>query len=336
MRTTPTSAFGGRARTVRACGRSRCRAGRRSATRRSRDQLAEAVERLRGRSPPRPSQSSAPAMNASASRAGAGWARPSRGTCRRSRCSSSSAIANEQTAITIALRVPIFANCSPPCGRADVERGDQLVRLEHVALRAGDELRDRDAALAARRRDLDLGVRRVQRRQRVTGGGGGAEVAADRAAVADLRRADRPRRDAPGPGSPSPSSSIARVYVTPAPIRSVPSSRSQRVSSRTRVRSSIASGRARPKFISTITSVPPHTGNASGWAALASSASAQLAGCRNSIRAGYCRQQAAAGSCPASRTACSDAARPSTRVQTTANRCSTVPPHGLRSRATST
>ena len=64
-------------------------------------------------------------------------------------------------------------------------------------------------------------------------------------------------------------------------------SRSQRVSSSTRVRSRIASGRARPKLMSTITSVPPHSGSASGWAALASSASSQLAGCRNSIRAGY-------------------------------------------------
>ena len=86
------------------------------------------------------------------------------------------------------------------------------------------------------------------------------------------------------PGSRSSSSSIARVYVTPAPTRTEPLSVSQRVRSSTRVRSRIVSGRARPKLMSTITSVPPHSGSASGWAALASSASSQLAGCRSSIR----------------------------------------------------
>ena len=85
------------------------------------------------------------------------------------------------------------------------------------------------------------------------------------------------------PGSASPSSAIARVYVTPAPTRSTPSSRPCCGSSSTRVRSRIASGRARPKFSSTITSVPPHSGIASGCAALASSASSQVAGCSSSI-----------------------------------------------------
>jgi hypothetical protein len=76
-----------------------------------------------------------------------------------------------------------------------VERRDQLVRLEYVALRAGDELLDRDPPLAPGGRDLDDRVRGVQGRQGVAGGGGGAEVAADRPAVADLGRADGPRRD---------------------------------------------------------------------------------------------------------------------------------------------
>ncbi len=43
-----------------------------------------------------------------------------------------------------------------------------------------------------------------------------------------------------------------------------------------RVRSRIAAGRARAKFISTITSVPPHSGSASGRSAFAASASSQV------------------------------------------------------------
>jgi hypothetical protein len=76
----------------------------------------------------------------------------------------------------------------------DVNGGDQLVVGERVALRAHEKLRQRQAARPAHARDLDLGPLDEQRRQRVTGGRRGAEVAADRATVADLRRPDRPRR----------------------------------------------------------------------------------------------------------------------------------------------
>ena len=51
----------------------------------------------------------------------------------------------------------------------------------------------RHPALAPHARDLHLGVVDEERRDRVPGRGGRAEVPADRAPVADLRRADRPR-----------------------------------------------------------------------------------------------------------------------------------------------
>ncbi|GAA3039402.1 hypothetical protein GCM10020000_17200 [Streptomyces olivoverticillatus] len=75
-------------------------------------------------------------------------------------------------------------------GLADVHGPDQLVRGEGVALDAGVELLHRDQAGAAHRLGLDLGARREQRGVAVPGGGGGAQVAADAAAVADLGRAD--------------------------------------------------------------------------------------------------------------------------------------------------
>ena len=66
---------------------------------------------------------------------------------------------------------------------------------EHVALRPDDELLDRHAAATPRTRlHLDLGAARVQRRQRVTRRRRRSEVPPDRPPVADLRRADRPRR----------------------------------------------------------------------------------------------------------------------------------------------
>ena len=102
--------------------------------------------------------------------------------------------ASETTAITIAFRGPTFMNvCGAPDGVSQ-HRGDQLVRRERVPLHAGDEVGERHAARAAHRRALDLGALDHERRQRVAGRRRGAEVAADRAAVADLRRADRARR----------------------------------------------------------------------------------------------------------------------------------------------
>ena len=78
--------------------------------------------------------------------------------------------ANEHTAITIALRVPTFANC---CGPA--ARGIQTAAISSSApstLRFGpvDEVVDGHPPRAPRRGQLDLRATREQRRQRVTGG----------------------------------------------------------------------------------------------------------------------------------------------------------------------
>ena len=120
-------------------------------------------------------------------------------------------------------------------------------------------------------------ARDQQRRQRVAGRRGGAEVAADRAAVADLRRADRARRLGErrqqrrerrlhrlGVGQPGAEPERA-VLARPA------------ASSSTSFRSSSASGRRRSKFSSTIRSVPPWIGTASGRSALSRSASSRRA-----------------------------------------------------------
>ena len=79
-----------------------------------RHQLAEAGEVAVGAGSPPPSQSSVPFANASASAAtiGVGPAEPMQVPT--VRCSGSSASANEQTAITIALRVPTLENCCGP------------------------------------------------------------------------------------------------------------------------------------------------------------------------------------------------------------------------------
>src|SRR4029079_7628876 len=57
---------------------------------------------------------------------------------------------------------------APVRGR-HVERRDQLIRLEYVALRAGDEVLDRDGARAAGRGDLNTRAGCVEGRQRVAG-----------------------------------------------------------------------------------------------------------------------------------------------------------------------
>ena len=84
--------------------------------------------------------------------------------------------------------------CELPEGRTTTA-GDELVVRERVPLRPDEEVADGhppDAALRAR--ELDLGLADEQRRQRVSGGRRSAEVAAERAPVANLGRADRPRR----------------------------------------------------------------------------------------------------------------------------------------------
>ena len=78
-------------------------------------------------------------------------------------------------------------------GGADPDRGDQLVGAAGVLLDAGVELVRRHAAYPVERGELDLREGGEQRGVRVAGRGGGAEVAADRAAVADLRRPDGAR-----------------------------------------------------------------------------------------------------------------------------------------------
>src|SRR5205823_8145107 len=70
--------------------------------------------------------------------------------------------------------------------RLDVHSDNQLVLGERVALRADEELRKREAPRAAHARDLDLSALDQQWRQSVAGRRRGAEVPADRPAVADL------------------------------------------------------------------------------------------------------------------------------------------------------
>ena len=101
--------------------------------------------------------------------------------------------ASEQTEITIAFRGPTFMNVCPATARLDAHRDDQLVGRERVLLDADEELRERQSPLAPHARHLDLRVLDEQWRQRVAGRRRGAEVAADRAAIADLRRADGAR-----------------------------------------------------------------------------------------------------------------------------------------------
>ena len=99
---------------------------------------------------------------------------------------------------------------------------------------------------------------REQRRVAVAGRRGGAEVAADRAPVADLRRA-RPC----GPPWPAraaarrSSSMIRRVRSPPAPSRTLAAAGAPVGELGDPVRSSRAAGRRRSKLSSTITSVPP-------------------------------------------------------------------------------
>src|SRR5215471_1742881 len=90
------------------------------------------------------------------------------------------------------------------------------------------------------------------------------------------------REAAASPGSRSPSSAMMREYVTPAPTRSQTSVCDHSVSSGTRVRSSTASGWRWSKLSSTMTSVPPAIGSASGRSAFIARASCQLTGRRKS------------------------------------------------------
>ena len=77
-------------------------------------------------------------------------------------------------------------------------------------------------------------------------------------------------------------SSIASVYVSPAPSRTLPFVRDQPRSSSTSFRFRSASGRARSKLRATMTSVPPWIGSAPGCSALSRSASSRVRGVRTS------------------------------------------------------
>ncbi len=89
-----------------------------------------------------------------------------------------------------------------PAGERNEHRGDQLVVSQRAALGAQVELLGRDEPRPAHRRGLHDGPGGQQDRVAVPGRRGRAEVAADRAAVADLRGTDGPggqgqaRRDA--------------------------------------------------------------------------------------------------------------------------------------------
>ena len=156
-------------------GKQRSRARRRSGSRRRRPALGT------------PSTSSSGAVTSRAT----GAAEPN--AARSLPRSRSATRAREQTAMTIALRGPIFMKvCGCAAGR-DLRRDDELVVGEGAPLDADEELGERDVARPANARDLDLRSLDQERRQRVARGRRGAEVPADRPAVADLRRPDGAR-----------------------------------------------------------------------------------------------------------------------------------------------
>ena len=195
MRTTPTSAMRRASTPARGGGRSRSRAGRRSAT------PPRARARRTAAAPPAAiSRAAVPVERAGdellglarAARRGGGRADAGadRAACRRrsrrrtsrrrspSRCGCRSSRTADRRAAAGMWNAAISSS-----GSSTFRFGPVMNSSIGIA------------PLAARRRDLDRRVRRVQGREGVAGGGGGAEVAADRPAVADLRRADRPRRD---------------------------------------------------------------------------------------------------------------------------------------------
>ena len=88
---------------------------------------------------------------------------------------------------------PDLHECLRLAARVDPDRQHELVLRQSVPLRAEEELRQRQRAHPADAGDLDDRVLHQERWVRVAGGRGCAEIAADRAAVPDLRRADRAR-----------------------------------------------------------------------------------------------------------------------------------------------
>ena len=137
--------------------------------------------------------------------------------------------------------------------------------------------RPRGSCASARSRTRATGIRRVPAFDASStsasdaNSGGSASPAGDEVprlppTVPRLRIWGDPTvRDAiASPGRRSPSSAISRAYVTPAPTRRRPLSGPHSVSSAIRVRSRTPVGRRRSKLSSTIRSVPPAIGTASG------------------------------------------------------------------------
>ncbi len=80
----------------------------------------------------------------------------------------------------------------PSAGRLHAHGEDELVGGEGVLLRAHEKRLERQAPLAARACDLDLRLLDEERRKRVARRRGCAQVPAERAAILDRRRPDRP------------------------------------------------------------------------------------------------------------------------------------------------
>ena len=182
----------------------------------------------RARTPPRRARRTTPPPRAgSVTSPATGPAEPN--DARSSPRSRSAATASEQTAITIAFRGPTFMNvCAAPDGHDP--HAAAISSSGAAAFRFGPTRNSRSGSVRAPRdgRELDRRLLDEQRRQRVARRRGRPEVPAERAAVADLRRADRPRRlgerrqQRARAAPPSPPRTSG-----PTPSRSVPFSRDQ-------------------------------------------------------------------------------------------------------------
>ena len=229
-----------------------------------------------------PRSASSAARNSSAAAAGRGSGRPSRSRCppARARGAGRSRTSHRDDHRVAHAHLRELLRAGRPAGITN--RGDQLVGGQRRALHPGVELPDRDVAWSPaptpprpRRRGQQRGMGVAGRRRR-------AEVAADRAPVADLRRADGAGRHRQ-PGQPAtelvdhPGVRHARAEPDdPASAdHSARSANPGQVQERVRPR--------RSKLMSTITSVPPAIASAPGCSALMASASAQVAGRKNSM-----------------------------------------------------
>src|SRR5487761_34421 len=179
------------------------------------------------------------------------------------RRSGSRAMAKEQTAITIAFRVPTLLNCCGPFAGATRKAAIRSSFL--IAFRLGPVKNSR----AGSRRVPAVEASSTTASLASSGGWASPAGEADPRLPPTVPRClicgDPTVRDAIArPGSWPPSSAMIRAYVTPAPMRSTSPSVPHSPSSPMRVRSIIDSGRWRSRLISTITSVPPAIGIAAG------------------------------------------------------------------------